>query len=223
MRIGVLPAAGEARRLGISSPKELLPYQGRPIIDWSVDHLLDAGVERVLVVTRPGKEAIAEHLQRAWPGVDLRYVFQQGPIGNLLDALKAADEVGALDGHDVHLLFPDTFIQPNPFTYRSERELTLLCHDAGERWRHFGVVDPIAGQVIEKPTAFAGSICWGAAVWTPTFTARLAGADTLTEAINLADWEHRLTIDRYEDVGLGDEGSDRDDRPHVPAGAARPF
>jgi hypothetical protein len=200
--VGLLPAAGLARRLGISSPKELLVHRGRPIIDWSVQHLVDAGVERVVVVIRPGKEAVAEHLRLTWPHLEVLEVVQTPPIGNLVDALAAAARAGVLDGHDVHLLFPDTYYEPNPFTFRSTRELTLLCHDAGERWAHFGVVDPAARLVVEKSSRFRGTICWGAAVWAPTFTRRLTGAASLTQAINGADWEHRVTIERYEDIGL---------------------
>ena len=57
-------------------------------------------------------------------------------------------------------------------------------------------------MVEEKPARYRGTICWGAAVWAPSFTARLAGAASLTEAINRAEWEHRVTIDHYEDIGL---------------------
>lgn len=196
----MLPAAGLATRLRISTPKELVVHDGRPVIDWSVQHLVDTGVERLVVVIRAGKEAVADHLRATWPDLDLVLAHQLGPIGNLVDALRTA---APLVEHDqVHLLFPDTRLEPNPFTYRSEAELTLLCHDAGDRWRHFGVVDTKAREVVEKPTEFRGSLCWGAAVWQPSFTARLAGATTLTEAINDAAWEHAVTIDRYVDIGV---------------------
>jgi len=191
-----------ARRLGISSPKELVEHRGRPVIDWSVRHLVDAGVTSLVVVIRPGKEAVVDHLERVWPRLDLVTVMQHGAIGNLVDALSAAATAGALHGHDVHLLFPDTYVEPNPFTFRSDRELTLLCHDAGERWPYYGVVDPITRLVVEKPRRYHGSVCWGAAVWAPSFTPRLVGAASLTQVINQVDWEHRVTIERYEDIGL---------------------
>ncbi len=205
-RVGVLPAAGLATRLRIATPKELVVHDGRPVIDWSVDHLVHNRVERLVVVIRAGKEAVVQHLATAWPDLEVVVVHQHGQIGNLLDALRAAAPL--VEHDEVHLLFPDTRLTPNPFTFRSERELTLLCHDAGDRWRHFGVVDATSRRVIEKPTRFQGSICWGAAVWQPPFTARLAAATTLTEAINAADWEHALTIDRYVDIGLASQAED---------------
>ena len=201
-RLGLLPAAGKARRLGISSPKELLVHRGRPVIDHSVAHLVQAGVERLVVVSRPDKQEVVDHLVRAWPGLDLVVVDQPEPIGNLLDALVAS--VAALAGHEVLLLFPDTYLEPNPFTFDGGTELTLLCHDAGDKWDRFGVVDPVARRVVEKPATDRGHrLCWGAAAWRPEFTERLRGVTTLTDAINQADWRHAQTIALYEDIGLG--------------------
>lgn len=201
--VGLLPAAGAARRLGISSPKELLVADGRPVIDWSVDHLIEADVDRLVVVTRPGKEAIADHLDRRNLPIPVTFVEQHGTVGNLIDALRSARP--ALGDDTVHLLFPDTVIAPNPFAGApadEATELLLLCHDAGADWRHFGVVDPLRRRVIEKPTSFVGSICWGAARWAPSFNDRLVGAGDLTEAINQADWRHLVSIEHYRDIGL---------------------
>ena len=209
--VGLLPAAGAARRLGISTPKELVGIRGRPVIDFSIDHLLEAGVDRLVIVIRGGKEAIVDHVQRRRPPVPVDWVFQEGAIGNLVDALRCARP--ALGDDDVLLLFPDTVLSPNPFLSpplahllaadTQGPELVLLCHDAGDRWRDFGVVDPVTRSVIEKPTTFVGSMCWGAARWSPSFNDRLIGAATLTEAINQAKWEHLLCIERYRDIGLG--------------------
>lgn len=204
-RSGLLPAAGLATRLGISTPKELLVHEGRPVIDWSVEHLLGAGVDRLVLVLRPGKEAVADHLAATWPAVEVVVVVQDGAIGNLVDALRAAAPAIAED--EVFLLFPDTKLSPNPFVWRGTTELTLLCHDAGDRWPHFGVVDPVRRRVVEKPASFVGTICWGAAVWQPSFTARLATAATLTDAINAADWRHAVTIAAYHDIGLAHPAS----------------
>lgn len=214
MAVGLLPAAGRATRLAIASPKELMVHRGRAVIDHSVAHLVAAGCDTIVVVTRAGKEAVLDHLVATWPSVRFVEVRQPEPIGALIDALRAA--APALAGHDVRLLFPDTFLAPSPFggdgteatvhtARHADTELLLLCHDAAadERWRNFGVVDVVAGRVVEKPTEPLGSTwCWGAAWWTPRFTERLHGAATLTDAINDARWEAAHTIERYEDIGL---------------------
>src|SRR5256885_1834562 len=59
----VVPAAGLGTRmlpLTRVVPKELLPLDGRPIVQHVVDELLGAGVDRIWLVTRPGKRAIEE-------------------------------------------------------------------------------------------------------------------------------------------------------------------
>lgn len=47
---GIVPAAGLGRRMG--RPKQTLPYQGRTILGQVARTLLDAGLDRVVVVTR---------------------------------------------------------------------------------------------------------------------------------------------------------------------------
>ena len=205
--VGLIPAAGMARRLGISSPKELLPVDGKPVIEYSVDHLERAGVQRIVVVIREGKEAIRDHLDATYPELEFSYVYQSGDIGNLLDALKVAGE--AVAGHRVYFLMPDTVITPNPFPDPTGAEVTMLCFEApDDSWRHFGVVSDQHGRVIDKPSEFVGSVCWGALMWEPRFTERLLGHSNLTEALNEASWDHAVTIDRYNDIGLGRSASE---------------
>lgn len=202
-RVGLLPAAGAARRLGIDAPKELLRIDGQPVIDHSVAHLLGAGVEEIAVVIRPSKAAIADHLTQRWPDVQFRFPEQEGAIGNLLDGIRAAAPVCA--GAETLLLFPDTLIRPQPFVdddFVTDPEVALYCHDAGADWANYGVVDAAAGLVVEKPDIYRGSICWGAARWQPVFWDRLARVSALTDAINQAEWRHTVTIDDYLDIGL---------------------
>jgi hypothetical protein len=201
-KVGLIPAAGMARRMGISTPKELFEVDGRAVIEYSVDHMVAAGLRRVVVVIREGKEAIRDHLDAAYPDVEFDYVFQVGTIGNLLDAIKVA--VPAVAGAHVYFLMPDTIITPNPFSTVGSAEVTLMCFDVdGEEWRNFGVVSEQFGRIIDKPQEFVGNTCWGALVWGPTFTERLSTHTNLTEAINEADWTYVVSIDDYRDIGLG--------------------
>jgi hypothetical protein len=201
-RVGLIPAAGMARRMGISTPKELLEVDDRPVIEYSVDHMVSAGLRRIVVVIRHGKEAISDHLDATYPDIEFEYVFQTGSIGNLLDAIRVA--VPAVAGCQVYFLMPDTIITPNPFSAPTSGEVTLLCFAAGGgEWRNFGVVSEKFGRLIDKPNEYVGSTCWGALVWGPAFTERLATHDNLTEAINQADWSHVVVIDDYRDIGLG--------------------
>lgn len=55
IRTAVILAAGRGTRLnpltGDQVPKPLLPFQGRPLLEWSIQALHQAGVERVLIGT----------------------------------------------------------------------------------------------------------------------------------------------------------------------------
>jgi len=61
----VIPAAGLGTRLHPVTktiPKELLPVLDKPLIDYVMEEALTAELDEILVIIRPGKESIAEHL-----------------------------------------------------------------------------------------------------------------------------------------------------------------
>lgn len=47
--IGLVPAAGRGERFGGDLPKQFLPIAGRPMLAWTLERLLAAGAERVVV------------------------------------------------------------------------------------------------------------------------------------------------------------------------------
>ncbi len=66
----VILAAGEGRRLAPITdtlPKPLVPFFGRPLIDWALDKLAEAGVTRVAVNAFHLADALAAHLDRLAP------------------------------------------------------------------------------------------------------------------------------------------------------------
>lgn len=108
----VIPAAGFGTRLhplSAAVPKELLPVGSRPMIQWSVEEVINAGIEHIVVVLRKGKETIRSFLTsvnhqavvghepsgrpRKFP-CRFRFVYQEEPLG-LGDALRVAwEQVG---------------------------------------------------------------------------------------------------------------------------------
>ncbi len=52
--IGLVPAAGRGDRFGGALPKQLLPVGGRPLLAWTLERLLAAGVERLTVALPAG-------------------------------------------------------------------------------------------------------------------------------------------------------------------------
>jgi UTP--glucose-1-phosphate uridylyltransferase len=86
----VVPVAGRGTRLLPLTrvvPKELLPLDGRPIIEHVVAELRGAGVERICLVTRPGKAAVEDQFDDP----DIVTARQPEPRG-LGDAILCARE-----------------------------------------------------------------------------------------------------------------------------------
>jgi UTP--glucose-1-phosphate uridylyltransferase len=111
----VVPVAGLGTRLlpaTKSQPKEMLPVVGKPVVQYVVEELAAAGIERILFVTGRGKSAIEDHfdpdpdlirrlretgkeellaeLEYERMGVDFLYTRQPEPRG-LGDAVACAE------------------------------------------------------------------------------------------------------------------------------------
>lgn len=66
IRKAVIPAAGMGTRflpITKSVPKELLPILDKPMLQYVVEEVAEAGIEQVIIVTAPGKESIASYFQ----------------------------------------------------------------------------------------------------------------------------------------------------------------
>ncbi|MGA9875579.1 MAG: 2-C-methyl-D-erythritol 4-phosphate cytidylyltransferase, partial [Solirubrobacteraceae bacterium] len=60
MAVALIVAAGLGERLGASRPKALVELAGRPLLQWSVDVLIDTpAIERVVVALPDGVQAPA--------------------------------------------------------------------------------------------------------------------------------------------------------------------
>ncbi|HEY5317022.1 MAG TPA: sugar phosphate nucleotidyltransferase, partial [Solirubrobacteraceae bacterium] len=125
----VIPVAGLGTRLlpaTRSQPKEMLPVVDKPVVQYVVEELLAAGIERVLFVTGRRKRAIEDHfdadpeLDRALGseapldprgGLKILYTRQLRPAG-LGDALRYAE--GFAEGRGMVVALGDTIIEPRP-------------------------------------------------------------------------------------------------------------
>ncbi len=91
--IAIIPAAGQGTRMsGVTDgrPKELLPLGKRSVLARIIDEALDAGAEKVVVVTSPAKPEIAEAVS-AMPRVQI--AVQNDRLG-LAHAIACADVCG---------------------------------------------------------------------------------------------------------------------------------
>lgn len=200
---GLLPAAGLGTRLGLPFPKELIDHKGEALILRAAKLLTSAGVHRIVIVTRPGKEQIADYLVHYQAELaPIFFVEQLPPFGNLLHALQAAAPILSKD--HVHFAMPDTVFLPNPFLPIHEALSKPKVHcflASNETWKNFGVVDQGTIQIIDKPHSYISQVCWGAITWPPEFTATLLGCNDLTSALNAFGFEYLINISEYHDFG----------------------
>ena len=93
VRKAVIPAAGLGTRFlpaSKSVPKELLPILDKPLIQYGVEEAAAAGIEEVIIVTSPGKEALEAYFH---PDPDLeRHLAERGSL-ELLERVKAASSL----------------------------------------------------------------------------------------------------------------------------------
>lgn len=91
----VVLAAGEGvrlRPLTRNRPKPMLPAANRPIIEHVLDSLIDAGIQRVVLVVGYRHERVQEHFGPTYRDTELTYVRQEKQLGSG-HALECAGEV----------------------------------------------------------------------------------------------------------------------------------
>src|SRR2546428_9345706 len=74
------------------TPKVLHVLCGRPMIDWVIDAVSDAGADAIKVVTNPHHAEVAAHLDGKTPSIEV--VYQREPRGTA----HALQQVGDLAG-----------------------------------------------------------------------------------------------------------------------------
>lgn len=86
----------EARRFADRGLKGLIPVAGRPFLDYSVQRLVDTGVERICFVVSPGAGEIIRYGERVKEdyGISVGYARQNRPRGTADAVLAAEKEVG---------------------------------------------------------------------------------------------------------------------------------
>lgn len=139
IRKAVIPAAGFGTRFlpqTKAMPKEMLPIVDKPIVQYIVEELVDAGIEDIIIVTGYHKRSIEDHFDR--PSLELIenlrmggekkrplleniekiadmanfvYVRQKGPYGNGTPLLNVRQIIG--DEPFIYT-FSDDFIKAEP-------------------------------------------------------------------------------------------------------------
>jgi len=122
----VIPVAGLGTRLlpaTRSQPKEMLPVLDKPVVQYVVEELVSAGIERVLFVTGRRKRAIEDHFDAdpelgsnpLFDRLQILYTRQARPAG-LGDALRYGASFA--DGGPVVVALGDSIIRNPTITRR---------------------------------------------------------------------------------------------------------
>lgn len=194
--IGIVPAAGEGRRLKLGGyPKELLPIlfrrdgQGCVIPELAIEHciraLAAADLDLIVVAVNDRKLEIIRQLgDGAAYGCPIVYVQQPKPLG-LADAVVRS--VAPFPDCHALLALPDTVFLPGDVPQRlrecvtgggTDLALAVFPTHMPEMLapvvHHNGRVEAVLDKPAEAPTANT----WGLAAWSPRFSAALPGLIT---------------------------------------------
>jgi bifunctional UDP-N-acetylglucosamine pyrophosphorylase/glucosamine-1-phosphate N-acetyltransferase len=149
----VILAAGLGTRLRphtLTTPKPLLPIQGRPILDWTLG-ALPSSVDRVLVVTHYLAEQVAAYLEKQPHFREWIQVPQGTPRGTG-DAVRACRQY--IKSTSVLVLNGDDLFGARDLAELSRHDAGLIVHGVDEP-RRFGIAflkpDGTLDRLVEKP------------------------------------------------------------------------
>jgi UDP-glucose pyrophosphorylase len=186
----IIPAAGFGTRFlpqTKAMPKEMLPLIDKPIIQYVVEELVDAGIEDIIIVGSSAKRSIEDHFDM--PREDLIanlmaggekkkqyldqavalasmanfiYVRQKGPYGNATPLLSAAHIIG--DDETFIYKFADDFFTPEANsteqliqTYLEYGVGVFACKTA-ESADEYGRYGFVAGKQVDDHSMLMSSI-----------------------------------------------------------------
>jgi UTP--glucose-1-phosphate uridylyltransferase len=93
IRKAVVPAAGYGTRFlpaTKATPKEMLPIVDKPVIQYVVEELVEAGIEQIILITGWHKRAIEDHFDRH---LELEYYLEKNGKTEQLNEIKKISEM----------------------------------------------------------------------------------------------------------------------------------
>lgn len=160
MRIqAVILSGGAGERsfpLSARKPKPMFEFLGKPLLQYVIENLRQAGIKDLVVVTGAGGQQIRDYFG-AGEGLDvsIRYTVQEKPLG-MANALQTAehlvkDRFFMLNGNDIFesYLLSDVMNKAQA----SESDMVLVGREMEKPWK-FGVFrfeDDKVAAVVEKP------------------------------------------------------------------------
>lgn len=156
---GVLLTAGEGTRmrpLTLTRPKTMLQVGGKPILQYNLEALRDAGIRDIIMVVGYKKEAIENYFGNGSSfGVNIDYITQEKRLGTA----HAINSVHDIIDDEFIVLNGDIIVDPELIVdlitkYKSEEASSILMLTEVEDPSSFGVVEienGIIKNIVEKP------------------------------------------------------------------------
>lgn len=149
--------------------KPLFPVNGRPLLDYALSELADAGLTDVALVVAPDHEAVRRHYEQDSPPVRVRvaYVVQQAPIGTAdavlaVEAWSGGEPFLVMNGDNIypaHALRPLAALGEPGLPAFDAADLVRTSNIPGERIDSFAILDidddGYLRGIVEKPGASA--------------------------------------------------------------------
>lgn len=194
-RLGIIPAAGVAKRWG-GIPKELLPVDEITLLDRTIMSMYNADV--ILLITNEDKAAIhIQHLKNQ----PIYYAIQQGKN----DIWSAIVESLPLSAKMTMFAMPDTYFNIDIFQKMPDADFNIGYFETIESER-FGIIRNNA--IINKQKMAGIQRAWGVLSWSnkvvDLWKHNIGKIENYTDAINMAMLEFGYSIiplDYYEDIG----------------------
>ena len=155
----IILTAGEGTRmrpLTITKPKTMLQIGGKPILQYNIESLRDAGVDEITLVVGYHEDVIKDHFKDGTDiGVKINYVTQENRLGTA-HAIGSAREY--VQGQFI-TLNGDIIVDPTLITdliegYRKENARSMLVLTEVDDPSSFGVVELNGNRIVrivEKP------------------------------------------------------------------------
>jgi dTDP-glucose pyrophosphorylase len=160
---GVILAAGRGVRLEPLSgirPKALHPVCNKPIMQYQLEAMREAGIRRVWVVINPQGTAIADYFgDGRGLGLAIDYVLDEAPSGIAMSLARVERQLSgpfAVFLGDIFLVFDDFAKALEPMAQGAAGTIVVRRDDPEAIRRNFAVVSDAEGRVrrvIEKPAS----------------------------------------------------------------------
>ena len=154
----VILVAGKGTRLQPltdNTPKPMLNVAGRPLLEWMITRVKEAGISEILLVTNYLEDQIKEYFKDgSAQGVKLSYKTQEKTLGTANAFYQAKDFVGDSDFmalYGDHYIAEDVLKKLREHHKSGEATVSALLVDDPSQYGAFALEGDYIKEVVEKP------------------------------------------------------------------------